>query len=322
MDKITVDLDQVLNDFEYSELTDQYQSDTSTKETYSNSANILRENVGKHSINNVFHSLNEYLNTNITTVESSDNKINNDGEQCSISSENKSINEFKTESVPNPENVEIEDPSKNSWKFSSSENVCIQEPTKADGIESDLVGYSTLRSEECVEDKDNIYVNEIKTINPVNESALINKTEIALPHEDRLNIDGGIEYPTIENEIEKSLDLHTELQNVGSNFGIGYEPNLMKTSLDESELKTVIGFDQEIYLNGEEMSRLLSELEEDDELAVEYPVEFQSISAFNDGCKNSQDSGNFLIISGTEEGKELACLSKENVMGKLILCNS
>ncbi|XP_044261066.1 zinc finger FYVE domain-containing protein 16 [Tribolium madens] len=60
MDKYTVDLDQVLNDFEYSELTDQHSSNH--KQNFNNFKN---SNV-KHSINNVFHSLNEYLNTDIS----------------------------------------------------------------------------------------------------------------------------------------------------------------------------------------------------------------------------------------------------------------
>lgn len=55
MDKYAVDLDQLLNDFEYSELTDGSR----------NAEPQLNNHVVKHSINNVFHSLNEYLNTDI-----------------------------------------------------------------------------------------------------------------------------------------------------------------------------------------------------------------------------------------------------------------
>lgn len=63
MDKYTVDLDKVLNDFEYSELTDQYvrQSNASQSHSFSSS----RNRGVKHSITNVFHSLNEYLNTEV-----------------------------------------------------------------------------------------------------------------------------------------------------------------------------------------------------------------------------------------------------------------
>ncbi|XP_017781380.1 PREDICTED: zinc finger FYVE domain-containing protein 9 isoform X2 [Nicrophorus vespilloides] len=59
MDKYTVDLDKVLNDFEYSELTADSQVTTPSVSVES------RKHIGptKHSMNNVFSSLNEYLNT-------------------------------------------------------------------------------------------------------------------------------------------------------------------------------------------------------------------------------------------------------------------
>lgn len=66
MDKFTVDLDQVLNDFEYSELTDQYNTSKVLPE-HSSTQGVI-----KHSINNVFHSLNEYLNTNVHSIETVD----------------------------------------------------------------------------------------------------------------------------------------------------------------------------------------------------------------------------------------------------------
>lgn len=74
MDKFTVDLDQVLNDFEYSELTDQYNAARSQIDT---SSSVNHNNVTKHSINNVFHSLNEYLNTSVD-VPNTENNIQTD----------------------------------------------------------------------------------------------------------------------------------------------------------------------------------------------------------------------------------------------------
>ncbi|EFA05099.1 zinc finger FYVE domain-containing protein 9 [Tribolium castaneum] len=88
MDKYTVDLDQVLNDFEYSELTDQHSSNH--KQNFNNFKN---SNV-KHSINNVFHSLNEYLNTDISPKcepilpETGENSANNAPEEVTQSDEN------------------------------------------------------------------------------------------------------------------------------------------------------------------------------------------------------------------------------------------
>ncbi|KAK4878131.1 hypothetical protein RN001_010637 [Aquatica leii] len=73
MDKYTVDLDKVLNDFEYSELTDQYNIGTAAHLNPVNSSISQRHSdlykynsaPSKHTINNVFQSLNEYLNTDI-----------------------------------------------------------------------------------------------------------------------------------------------------------------------------------------------------------------------------------------------------------------
>ncbi|KAK9720845.1 hypothetical protein QE152_g21851 [Popillia japonica] len=72
MDKYTVDLDQVLNDFEYSELTtDSYAGNTTYQHApgssnYASSSKSKTADV-KHSITNVFHSLNEYLNSDISS---------------------------------------------------------------------------------------------------------------------------------------------------------------------------------------------------------------------------------------------------------------
>lgn len=61
-----MDLDQLLNDFEYSELTDQQAK--SVPERPQHAVPFQASPVVKHSINNVFHSLNEYLNSNISNA--------------------------------------------------------------------------------------------------------------------------------------------------------------------------------------------------------------------------------------------------------------
>lgn len=81
MDKYTVDLDKLLNDFEYNELTDT-QDTTSTTVTAPRSTDINvqlnnelpattsnpKTTNAKHSITNVFHSLNEYISTDISSI--------------------------------------------------------------------------------------------------------------------------------------------------------------------------------------------------------------------------------------------------------------
>ncbi|KAF5284252.1 hypothetical protein FQR65_LT00252 [Abscondita terminalis] len=72
MDKYTVDIDKVLNDFEYSELTDQYSIEATAPVTTSithSAAFKYNSAPSKHTINNVFQSLNEYLNTDINQTE-------------------------------------------------------------------------------------------------------------------------------------------------------------------------------------------------------------------------------------------------------------
>lgn len=69
MDKYTVDLDKVLNDFEYSEYSlETSKGNRSVQDENPNSSNHCSRNdtAVKHSINNVFHSLNEYLSSDIT----------------------------------------------------------------------------------------------------------------------------------------------------------------------------------------------------------------------------------------------------------------
>lgn len=65
MDKYTVDLDKVLNDFEYSELTE----NQNTSVNHQSPRPPLAAPTVKHSINTVFNSLNEYLNTDIKATE-------------------------------------------------------------------------------------------------------------------------------------------------------------------------------------------------------------------------------------------------------------
>lgn len=99
MDKYAVDIDQVLNDFEYSELTDSQQNLAHAKAaaaavpsqinnvfpSTSQAGPLKVKNVNsKHSITNVFYSLNEYLNSDIgiskdknTHAEFNPNNVNN-----------------------------------------------------------------------------------------------------------------------------------------------------------------------------------------------------------------------------------------------------
>lgn len=70
MDKYTVDIDKILNDLEYSELTDHNDAvqDGKSDKNYAGAPTNqkVKQTNTKHSITNVFHSLNEYLNSDIS----------------------------------------------------------------------------------------------------------------------------------------------------------------------------------------------------------------------------------------------------------------
>lgn len=244
MDKFTVDLDQVLNDFEYSELTDQYNN--SPKFPDNSPVVAQSHNVSKHSINNVFHSLNEYLNTNINvnSLEPAD-KVNNDSE--------------------------------GHYSNSNEKGVSINEENKAD---PDFIALNEIQAENTneeynhlVEDNELIKVEELSDKGSFHSYNSLNNKDLKIAEyfktnsnfestEDKSESDSILKYESTENNV----DLHTELQNVvRDNFGISYDNTL---PIDDQELKTV-GFDQALHFDDQEINKLLSELEEDDEINTE-----------------------------------------------------
>lgn len=292
MDKFTVDLDQVLNDFEFSELTDQYNSSKIT-----DFPNVHTQDGNKHTVNNVFHSLQEYINTNINSLESSDN---NADENCtanlSISTkEEKSItDETKTDSLTVLEINQIQDLVEE--RSTLDKSICKEELNKPNKENS---------SSQLVVSEVLLPINDIEH-DQLSSQLLRNESLNFEDVPDILKIEHCLEHPTETERLEleytsdsnkfkcvsaqNHIDLHTELQNVvGNDFSIISEQSMKKTLSDVNELKTVIGFEQDIYLDDQEMTRLLSELEEDDELAVVEKIESQMVSITNNkGCKASE----------------------------------
>lgn len=241
MDKFTVDLDQVLNDFEYSELTDQYNS---TPRVSDSSASVLQnQNVTKHSINNVFHSLNEYVNTSIGSLEIVENNSNDCMGDFSNHKREESINEQKTDSNSIFHIGDISTIAEDENKSNSQENIS--------------------------EVTDNVNKTDKEQEEPIRNTSVVEADDI------------------LRNEnIENHVDLQTELQNVvGNKFGINCEQNVMKPSSENKELKTVIGFEQDLHLDDQEISRLLLELEEDDDLNDQIEEEFQKHTIDTIGCE-------------------------------------
>lgn len=233
MDKFTVDLDQVLNDFEYRELTDQYNA--STKVADNSSPSVPNQNITKHSINNVFHSLNEYLNTNINSVEPVDNNVipEADGDFTRYCQKEELTNE-ETKSDAQKNDIQVTPTEKEDFCFNKDNQI----------------------EEEHIYDTQSFPGKEVPQLSA--DCSVNDLLQIPFDAETLLRIDST----------ENHIDLHTELQNVvGNNFGINYEKNT-EVKTDE-ELQTVVGFDQALYLDDQEINKLLSELEEDDEINID-----------------------------------------------------
>lgn len=260
MDKFTVDLDQVLNDFEYSELTDQYNNATTTRVTseVGSSSDLPSQSVTKHSINNVFNSLKEYLETNISSLEHIDNNVNSD---C-------------TGDYSNP--------------FQKEESIIKESKTDPNKINK-----THGRFKEGIEASNEILF-EAETFDTVSSKNVdISCTEVEYT-ENSKEINNDIEIVRYDNTEENHVDLHTELKNVaGSNFCSQYEQNATAKQMgDISEFKTIIGFEQDLHLDDQEINRLLSELEEDDELNIDDANESQFTMTGYDSPKSDDQHFN------------------------------
>lgn len=261
MDKFTVDLDQVLNDFEYSELTDQYSS--TVKITDNSSPAAPTQNITKHSINNVFHSLNEYLNSSIpvNSLETADNNINEDSlEVFPSTTEEKSINK----DLVTPTNVNFKNHTINQdFSLVKKDNSIEAEEKDVDISYSSEINFDKAHSSierDYQGTKDNSEHDDI----------------LEMPFDTSI-----LKYDSSENHI----DLHTELQNVfGNNFGINNENHPTNSLSEVEKFKPIIGFEQALHLDDQEINKLLSELEEDDEINVDIK-ESQNFAVNDIGCE-------------------------------------
>lgn len=275
MDKFTVDLDQVLNDFEYSELTDQ--CNASAKVADISSSITPSQNITKHSITNVFHSLNEYLNTNVNSLEIVDNNINNDfiGDFSNSSKEKSIKEECKTDLNASSQIDEIEELLSDKSDFAFGEVTALREDFNK--FEDHL--NAAVTHLDSVNGNGNVSNTEREDLLPLSKNeTIVDTQELPFDNEDLLT----------DKSSENHVNLQTELQNVvGNDFGIRYEQNIIKPSTDITEFKTVIGFEQDLHLDDQEISRLLSELEEDDELNIDGTDESHMFSIVdNVGCES------------------------------------
>lgn len=211
MDKYTIDLDQVLNDFEYLELTDHHTRNVSN-ESNNNSTLGSSPIITKHSIHNVFHSLNEYLTTNINqkneqkqVVESDENLENIDNtsiNKAGISKDKEQVQECLTTIVTSP-NVSQDKRLLENEDLSNNSSYCasplISEETNKDVNSTDNKIY--LKDEHEEVGTSNI------TVHSVNE--ITSKPYTDFEETDELGVSSDIK-SDINLEENRELDDHAE----------------------------------------------------------------------------------------------------------------
>ncbi|KAJ8981926.1 hypothetical protein NQ317_002096 [Molorchus minor] len=318
MDKYTVDLDQVLNDFEYSELTDQYTN--STRNTACSTANLLQNNVTKHSINNVFHSLNEYLNTNINTADN--NIIHNDIEALSLDNfkDVQSIKDcnLKTEQVSldfNGEvkniktvdsNVEISDEAKT---IDSRDGGRVILDFNAEIRQNDKLTHRNIESSDAAKtiDNRNVVVGEIceRGIGSGDgEIEIVGETKDVYNLEEMESNIGEMEKESMEQTNDEDISDDTEESEENDNREekevISEIPNEIDVVEDLTRRVETVGFSDDIDLDDSEIIKLLEELENGD---IDLLDESQNVSA--EGGYGKSDTTETLVDISSETDEYL-----------------
>nr|CAH7759536.1 unnamed protein product [Callosobruchus chinensis] len=305
MEKFTIDLDQVLNDFEYKELTDQYIS-RNVPESRASTTNQAE----KHTINNVFHSLNEYLNTSIkiNSLQPNDNNLTNEidcneadapscsGEQTSSQSHTELNRKSHSDVSQEGQNCDLNKNVKNFIVESESVDIEIVEPKTENGIIVDEKGLCD-KLEECIvtdTEESQIILVEPQKLEDQNTNTTERKevcSEIIELESENTNLETPEtvttelivdELITVENEVVKDESL-TNISQEDLEAQIAEEKS--KVKVIEAELiaeignktkgialskvpnvSSKIGFDTDLDLDDKEISKLLEELEADDDL--------------------------------------------------------
>lgn len=264
MDKYAVDLDQVLNDFEYSELTDQYSNASRSASTTTSS--LAQNSVTKHSINNVFHSLNEYLNTNISVnnVSQIDNNIleNKENYVCDANAFNISHNKLKDE--------------EKSIKDSNSKTDTLLFDFNGKTDEDKNVGESEVRNTEEKKENDILDVKDNKEIcieRVIEENSSNTSAKVAEVKEEKEKIDvyingncDNVSKEIKETPVEEGILRKDTIRNMQESKdeveSVADENPIEKTEKVEHVEK--IGFDNDLELDESEAMKLLDELENEE----------------------------------------------------------
>ncbi|XP_074041689.1 zinc finger FYVE domain-containing protein 9-like [Leptinotarsa decemlineata] len=263
MDKFAIDLDQVLNDFEYSELTDQYHSSRNQEGHTSTSSNNSN---GKHSINNVFHSLNEYLNTNIDVADVS--QIENTSKKSTC---NNSISE--------PDNVKSIDDSSESTVGGSSKN---EEICNSDRNETIIASFildevEKLKVSSCEIEKETVDISsKIENDNYDDHKKKANSVE-KNNSEDIVQFSNLIEVSNESTEVKESPESNVQPSSLieifnenaidiretqNENIIIAQKENSdVHFDVENIEESSRVGFKDELNLSDSDINTLLAEFE-------------------------------------------------------------
>ncbi|XP_063926655.1 zinc finger FYVE domain-containing protein 9 isoform X2 [Zophobas morio] len=281
MDKYTVDLDQVLNDFEYSELTDQHgfeQAKAAAKNPPGYVHNNFKNTNVKHSINNVFHSLNEYLNSDISP-------------KCEVKpvvTEASYSGEAQVDNNP-PEAPETADNSCN------EETVTPPKEEDLICIDTEVVEIHEPEAESCDDSDDDK--------SPETESehvALIETTEESIKQKT-----DSIEETPVENsvlEIVKTEEDVVKTEDDNSVIKIGFDDDL---DLDESELNRYLDELEEEYKNeapSEEVTEGCETQNVEDVVVEEKPIEEPKVEVEEDETISNPRPNNLALPS--QEGDD------------------
>uniref|UniRef100_A0A6P7FEQ7 Zinc finger FYVE domain-containing protein 9 isoform X2 n=1 Tax=Diabrotica virgifera virgifera TaxID=50390 RepID=A0A6P7FEQ7_DIAVI len=299
MEKFAVDLDQVLNDFEYSELTDQYNSVRNPVEAPSPAP---QNNVLKHSINNVFHSLNEYLSSSIDVPavdndlsskekdldrgdnSNSQNKVciqypDNNGDKgsnisnventsCDIKTENASVQETIKDNLTVANNDSIEELTPDTSeeivfiegeKIKQTHSVSQLEETTTKGSDELLIEIEDVKDTTTERELDNTITENLGKTEEVEKSDRLVEEVSSKISEDLV-----IKPNEVDNQVVCEDTIYPEVLEVSDESD--KEGNISNIKEDRP---VVVGFEAVTNLEDDEVDKLLEELENDQDLLQE-----------------------------------------------------
>lgn len=322
MDKFAVDLDQVLNDFEYSELTEHF--NTATQSYHKNPTQIHQNNgesstihgqfnntnstISKHSITNVFNSLSEYLNTDITP------KYNNslsENEEVIFNNDQNTATELKLNDVNNSENEQ-----------SQIENNYSEAKEETNEL---------LEIDKSVEEIPQVVANLIQVDDEID--AKLEETEIS----NEINEE---EKGDVKENTQFSEEIAEDESDKGEHVNVQFETDLNQPEIEQEEViveveaieekpivqgeqnaeeKTpeaqCVGFIDDLNLDDSEINNAFAELEAEFETEPIKNIE----ETVTEESKNNECEKEIVVEEKLETEKDTACKVEQTVVEEVIL---